>query len=174
MSSADEDLYAVGSVVKAFGVGGEVVILPLTDSTERFRSLRRVFVGRTPGDARETTMAATHIRPAGVRARLGLAADRTAAEGLVGCYVFVAPSERRRLPKGTFFTHQVVGLTAVTEEGEVLGTVREVMKLPANDVYVITGKGRELLVPAVKEFIRAIDPVGGTIRVRLIEGMGSS
>jgi 16S rRNA processing protein RimM len=171
VSIPDNDLYAVGTVVKPFGVKGEVVIQPLTDSAARFRSLHRVLVGRTADTAREATLATTDVRPGGVRATLSLCTDRTAAEALVGCYVFVAPGERAKLPKGTYFTHQVVGLTAVAEDGEVLGTVREVMKLPANDVYVIDGKGREILVPAVREFVRGIDPEAGTIRVRLIEGM---
>jgi 16S rRNA processing protein RimM len=171
VSIDDHDLYAVGRVVKPFGVKGEVVLLPLTDDPGRFRTLRNVLVGRTPATAREARLEATDIRPGGVRARLSVSPDRTAAETLVGSLVFVAPAERRKLPKGTYFTHQITGLVAVTEEGEELGRVREVMKLPANDVYVIEGKGREILVPAVREFVRSIDLEAGTIRVRLIEGM---
>lgn len=171
MSAGDTDLYAVGRVVKPFGVKGEVVLLPLTEDPGRFRTLRKVLVGRTPGTAREARLEATDIRRGGVRVRLSVSPDRTAAEALVGAFVFVAPSERRKLPQGTYFTHQIVGLVAVNESGEELGRVREVMKLPAHDVYVIDGRGREILLPAVREFVGAIDLAQGIIHVRLIEGM---
>jgi 16S rRNA processing protein RimM len=49
--------------------------------------------------------------------------------------------------------------------------VREVLKMPANDVYVVSGKGTEILLPAVKEFVLKIDLASRTMKVRLIEGM---
>jgi 16S rRNA processing protein RimM len=65
----------------------------------------------------------------------------------------------------------VIGLTALDERGAVLGRVRDVLKLPAQDLFVIERHGREILIPAVPEFIRSIDPEGGTLRVHVIEGM---
>ena len=64
-----------------------------------------------------------------------------------------------------------MGLAVVDEQGVEQGTVREVLKMPAHDVYVVGGKGNEILLPAVKEFILKIDLRTRTIKVRLIEGM---
>ena len=44
MTIAVRDLIAVGSIAKAFGIKGDVIIEPLTDMPERFRSLRRVYL----------------------------------------------------------------------------------------------------------------------------------
>lgn len=97
--------------------------------------------------------------------------DREAAEALVGKYLFVDSRHRVRLPRGKYFVEQVIGLAVIDHEGHALGRVRDVLKFPANDVYVIEYHGREILVPAVKEFILALEPQKGTMRVRLIEGM---
>jgi 16S rRNA processing protein RimM len=57
------------------------------------------------------------------------------------------------------------------EAGVPLGSVEEILKYPAHDVYVIRGPRGEILLPAVKVFVRSIDPTRGLMRVRLIEGM---
>lgn len=52
-----------------------------------------------------------------------------------------------------------------------MGRVREVLKLPAQDVYVIERHGRDIMIPAVQEFILGVDLEEGVMRVRLIDGM---
>ena len=174
MNMQDQELLAVGVVVKAFGIRGEVVVEPLTDHPARFRKLRSVRIGPAAATTREMQIAETAVEPRGVRLRFADVADRDAAERLVGEYLFVEPSQRVRLPKGRYFVHQVIGLAVVTEEGEAAGRVRDVLKFPAHDVYVVEHHGREYMIPGVKEFILAIEPRRGTIRVRLIEGLKES
>ena len=76
-----------------------------------------------------------------------------------------------KLPRGRYFVHQIVGLTVLDQHSAVVGRVRDVLKLPAHDVYVVEREGRELMIPAVREFVRGIDPESGIVRVHLIEGM---
>ena len=96
------------------------------------------------------------------------------AEKMVGSLLFVDEKDAIRLPKGTFFIHDVVGLKVVDEEENFVGIVKDVLKYPANDVYVIENEGKELLLPAVKEFVKKIDPAAKTMTVHLIEGMEQS
>ena len=56
------------------------------------------------------------------------------------------------------------------ETGREIGTLEDILERPAGNIYVIRGQ-REILVPAVPEFIRETDVENGLIRVRLIEGM---
>lgn len=63
---------------------------------------------------------------------------------------------------GEVYHFEVVGLDVRTVAGETLGTVDEVMALPAQDVWVIRGPGpdgkpREILLPAVEPVVREID-----------------
>ena len=63
---------------------------------------------------------------------------------------------------GEVYHFEVVGLEVRTVAGETLGTVDEVMSLPAQDVWVIHGTGpdgkpREILLPAVDPVVREID-----------------
>jgi len=167
----DQELLAVGRIVKPFGLRGEVVVESFTDSPARFRTLRAVHLGSDAATARPAHVTRATIEPRGIRVSLAEISDRTAAEKIVGYFLFVDAQHRVRLPRGRHFVHQVVGLTVLDTEGAVIGCVRDVLKLPAHDVYVIERNGREILIPAVREFVLSINPEEGILRVHLIEGM---
>lgn len=169
--TVDDALLAVGEVDKPFGIRGEVVVKPLTDSTERFRGLRAVRIGWNAEASRPATVDAVAIERRGVRVHLSGVDDRTAAESLRGQFLFVDRRHRAKLLEGRHYIHDIVGLAVEDEHGVRCGVVRDVLKLPAQDVYVITGGGREFMLPAVREFIREVDLEAGVLRVRLIEGM---
>ncbi len=171
MKNRDQQLLAVGRIVKAFGVRGEVVVECLADSPDRFRTVHAVLLGPDAATARPTRVLRAAIEPRGVRISLRDVADRTSAERLVGHFLFVDARHRAKLPPSRFFVHQVVGLTVLDQNSAVVGHVRDVLKLPAHDVYVVERHGHEVLIPAVREFIRSIEPESGVIRVQLIEGM---
>ncbi len=171
MNPAADNLYAVAKVVKAFGVSGEVVVQLMTDLPARMRRLKRVLLGTDPARVRGATVERVHVERRGVRVKFLEIGTRTAAEALVGTVLFVKAEDRVRIPRGTFFVHDVIGLTVVDEQGSPIGTVKEVLKLPAHDVYVIQRQGPDVLLPAVREFVRGIDMKSRTMTVRLIEGM---
>jgi 16S rRNA processing protein RimM len=171
LSPQEIDLYAVGRIVKAFGIRGEVIVLPMTDSPERFSSITRVFVGREPAAVKEARIVHVAIQPRGVRMKLDLTDNRTAAEEIVGQLLFIHARDRIRPAKGTYFVHDLIGLSVVDEQGAAVGVVKEVLHLPAHDVYVVDGEGQEVMIPAVREFVQTIDLNTRTMKVRLIEGM---
>ncbi len=161
----------MGSIVKAFGVHGEVVIRPMTDSPARFRALKKVLLGDRHGNVRPCLLKHVSIDPRGVRAKLEGIDTRTAAEAIVGSILYVEPAARVRLPKGRHFIHEMIGLQVRDQDGREIGTLKEVLKLPGQDIYVIDRHGREVLVPAVREFVTGVDVEHGLMTVKLIEGM---
>lgn len=171
MKTTRRELLAVGRIEKAFGIKGEVIVHPMTDSPNRFRTLKRILIDAGDGNAREAVIEHVSVEPRGVRVKLKGIETRTAAEGSVGSVLYVDESQRVRLSKGRYFVHDLIGLTIVDQQGIVVGKLKGVLKLPAQDVYVIDWQGREIMLPAVKEFISGIDLTAGTITVRLIEGM---
>jgi 16S rRNA processing protein RimM len=171
LSLEHQTLYAIGKVSKAFGVKGEVVVRPMTESPARFKKLKDIFLGREETDAHKLTVEYARIDARGVRLKFAETENRTEAEGLVGSLIFVDEQHRVKPKKGSHFIHDVVGLGVVDEEGNALGIVKEVLRMPAQDVYVIDRNGREWLLPAVKEFVTSIDVAAKKMRVRVIEGL---
>ena len=69
-----------------------------------------------------------------------------------------------------FFIADIIGAKVVTEDGCELGTLADVMEMPAQNIYLVKGE-REIMIPAVDEFILKTDVKNKLITVRLIEGM---
>jgi 16S rRNA processing protein RimM len=95
--------------------------------------------------------------------RLEGISDRATAERLVGRYL-EAPAQP--LPADTYYWHQLIGMAAVDEAGNELGTVVEVFRAGENEVYRIEGPSGELLVPALRDVVRSIDLAAGRMVVR--------
>jgi 16S rRNA processing protein RimM len=165
------DLFAIGKIVKAFGIQGDVIVQPMTGAPARFRTLKRVLLGASSLAAQEKRIEYASVGPRGVRLRLEGVTDRTAAEELTGLFLFVDVQHRLRPTKGSYFVHDIVGMTVLDQDGVVRGVITEVMKLPAQDVYVINNGARSFMIPAVKEFILSVDVAHRRMRVKLIDGM---
>jgi 16S rRNA processing protein RimM len=178
LTIALRDLYAVGRILKVFGIRGECVVQPMTTSPARFRKLKRVYLaspedieaGRSIPDT-PVTVEQVGVQQRGIRVKFVEVTDRTAAESLIGYLLLVDEQHRARVPRGTYFVHDIIGMTVQTADGAQVGIVRDVLHMPAQDVYAIDTPGGELLLPAVNEFILSVDTTTRRMTVHLIEGM---
>jgi 16S rRNA processing protein RimM len=161
---------AVGRVTRAHGIRGAVLILPLTDVQERFDPGSRLLVG--PSGARSLTVAERHGHRDRPIVRFEGVHDRTTAEALAGEYLFVPAAESPILPPDEFWPHELVGLEVVTTGGFRLGRVREVLRSVANDIWVaVDDRGRETLVPALRDVILDVDRAAGRVTVAEVPGL---
>ena len=90
---------------------------------------------------------------------------------LVGEELTVPETAVPSLPEGEYFHYQIVGLQVLTEEGENLGSVSEILETGSNDVYVTSGDSGELLIPALADVIREIRLSDGVMVVSLPDGL---
>ncbi len=77
-----------------------------------------------------------------------------------------------KLSEGEFYFHEMIGLSVITEDGDLLGAVTEVLETGANDVYVVQKKdGAEILLPAISDVILSIDLKTKLMTVHLLPGL---
>jgi 16S rRNA processing protein RimM len=92
-------------------------------------------------------------------------ADRDAAQRLTGTRLYV---ERERLPPpgdDEFYLTDLIGLPAVTEGGEPLGSIRAVEDHGAGAFIIVEGEGREHLLPFTRAVVPVVDLAGGRVTV---------
>jgi 16S rRNA processing protein RimM len=160
----------VGRVTKPQGLTGEVRLTLYGGSVEVLEGLRHVTaVGN--GTSRALTLESVEGRGQAVIARFAEVRDRTAAEALVGWDLEVPEAEIPALEPGAYYTYQLEGLEVVTEAGERLGVLEEVLDLPAHDVYVVRAGDRQVLIPATEEVVREVDLEKGRMVIHLLEGL---
>jgi 16S rRNA processing protein RimM len=167
----NSEFFAIGQVVKSWGLQGTLVVRPLTDNPKRFSALRKVWVGTTESDRSPFQLKEARVKGQTIHLRLEEIGTRDAADALAGDFLYVTSDDLVRLPEGTHFVHDIVGSRVIDERGKKIGTVEEVWKLPANDVYVVREGNREHLLPAIQSIIDRIDTERKQIRVRMIEGL---
>ena len=70
------------------------------------------------------------------------------------------------------YVADLIDLKVVTDDGQVLGYLTEVMETGANDVYVVeTEDGRELLLPAIRDCILDVDLDEEVMTVHILPGL---
>lgn len=162
------DYIVIGRVTRAHGLRGQVIVAYETDWPERFLGLARVFLG----DANlPIGVAAARLTPRHALLSLIGVETRSEAETLRGLWVKVPAAEARALAQGEFFVHQVVGLAVVTQAGELIGRVQEVLFTGANDVYIIQTATGEMLLPAVDDVIHEVNLAEGRMVVSVPPGL---
>jgi 16S rRNA processing protein RimM len=161
---------AVGKIVRAHGLRGEVSVAVLTEFPERFETTEWVYLGNE-FEATPYRLESYRWHKDNVLLTLAGVADRTQAEALRGQLVQVPLNEAVALPEGSYYLYQLIGLQVKTVEGEFLGTITSVMETGANDVYVVQNEGRELLLPAIPDVIKTIDLPNGLMVVQVMEGL---
>ena len=154
-----------GKIVNTHGIRGEVKIQPWADGPEFFKGLSRLFI-----DGKPVKIISCRAHKGCLIISLEGISDIDAAVKLKNRVVFIDRDDVP-LPAGSYFLQDVIGLAAIdAETGNELGTDEEILPSPANDIFVIKGE-REILVPAVNEFVKLVDAESGIVKIRLIEGM---
>ena len=159
---------AIARVLAPHGIRGELKCAVLTDYPRRFASTKRVHLG-----PQRQPFAVQRARLQGhfVLLKLEGLDSRDDADRWRNAIVQVPGDERVRLPRGHYFWEEIIGLEVRDEDGARLGRVRDIIQTGANDVYVVDTEPGELLVPAIKDVVKRIDPTKGEMAVHLLEGM---
>lgn len=162
----------VARVGRALGVRGDLLVDVLTDEPER-RLSAGIDVLIMNSDRR---LRIESDRPHGGRLCLHFEGidDRSAAEALTGHYLEAERDEGAR-PEDPdeFYDDTLIGLEVVDEAGDRVGTVTEVLHLPAQDVLAVreAPDSPEILVPFVAEIVPVVDLEAARIVIRPPAGL---
>ncbi len=157
----------LGKITAPQGIKGEVRVYPYTDELTRFSQIEAVLLqGR-----RLKIEKVRYMKNMAVLKLEGID-DRNGAENVRNQELLLAREDLWEQPEDTYFVDDILGSSVVTEEGTAVGTLKKIHSRPAQDLYEIEREdGSFFLLPAVKEFIKAVDPQNKTITVHLIEGL---
>ncbi len=76
------------------------------------------------------------------------------------------------LDEGEFYESEIVGATVIDEAGETVGKIKEILFLPANDVWVVQRQNKkDLLLPYIDSVILNVDKEKKEIIVHILEGL---
>ena len=162
----------VGRIGRPHGIRGAVSVRPTTDVPEDRFAVGAV-LDTDPASVGPLTVSASRANGTAWVLSFAEIADRDGAETLRGT-VLTVPIDSLP-PTGDpeeFYDHQLVGLTAVTTDGAVLGTVDEVLHPPAAAVLSVRRPdGSAELVPFVAAIVPEVDLAAGRLVITPPDGM---
>jgi len=180
MSNADADrtankaggnLVRLGRISGAHGIRGEVRIASFTDAPEGIAA----YGALTDGQGRRFEIASLrpHKGMAVVAAFAGVT-DRNAAEALKGVDLYI---ERDKLPEPDeeeWYHADLIGLDAVSAEGEAIGEVVAVQDFGAGDLLEIRvpGERQTMLIPFTKACVPVVDVKARRLVIVPLEDVG--
>ena len=146
------DRLIIGEVLKPQGIRGELKVKTFTDTPEDVKAFGTVYIDNVSYKILSFRVGVDGAAYMGLR---GIP-DRNAAELLRGKKLEGAREDAPELEEGRYYIVDILGMTCETEEGEVLGVVKDIRNL-ASDIYTIEKAGKNILFPAVKDVIVKYD-----------------
>jgi 16S rRNA processing protein RimM len=123
-------------------------------------------------DGRSLTIATSRPHKDRVLVTFSEVTDRESADALRGAILVVPESTSPPLAEGSWWDHQLVGCSVVTESGIELGELRQVIHTAANDVWsAVDDSGVETLIPVLRDVLVSVDTETRRVVVREIPGL---
>lgn len=167
LSSSEPGFLVVGKLRRPHGLVGEMLMEILTTFPERLRPGKQVYIGE---DHQPIKIVSVRHHAKGLILRFSDLDHVNKVAFLRNTLVFVRVNELPKLAEGEYYHHELIGLEVVSESGEQLGVLAEILVTGANDVYVVrTAENKEILIPAVESIVLGVDIEKRVIRVKLQE-----
>ena len=166
-----EDLLQIGVITTTHGVRGEVKVFPTTDDPMRYKKLKQVILD-TGKEQIELEVAGARFFKNLVILKFKGIDNINDVEQYRQKSLYVTRENAVPLGENEYFIADLIGLKVVSDEGEELGELSDVLQTGANDVYVVSKENTpDLLIPAIRDCIRQVDIENGTMQVHLLAGL---
>lgn len=165
------DELQVGVITQTHGLRGEVKVFPTTDDANRFKKLKEATLDtgreRIPVEIESVKFFKQFV----ILKFKGYDSINDVEKYKQG-RLLVTRDKAVKLQKDEYFVADLIGSLVVTDEGETLGTLKDVLATGANDVYVVDRQdGTEALLPAIKDCVKTVDMDEKKITVHIMDGL---
>ena len=161
----------IGQIVNTFGIKGELKINPFTDDINKFNELKSMFVVKNK-ELIPYEIETVRYHKNMVILKLKGINSMNEAEKLKGLYIKIDRKYAKKLPKGTYFIADLIGLEVYDENSNLLGSIDDIYNTGANDIYVVKNNlGKQILLPGIPQVIKKVDLENKKIVVHLLNGL---
>ncbi|ANB56352.1 16S rRNA processing protein RimM [Anoxybacillus sp. B7M1] len=166
--------FHVGTIVNTHGIRGEVRVVSKTDfAEERYKigNLLYVFMNHS-SEPIEVKVKSHRVHKSFDLLSFEGYDNINLVEKFKGAALKVPESQLGQLGEGEYYFHEIIGCTVITEEGETIGIVKEILTPGANDVWVVKRKNeKDALIPYIDDVVIRVNPEEKKITIRPMEGL---
>jgi len=166
-----DNLVVIGRILRPHGIKGEVKVDVITDWPGRFSTGRSVFVNSDNKNGSWRVIENVRFQNTRLIIKFKGVESRDSAEVLKNHWLEIRANERPVLKQDEYYLPDLLGSSVRLADGNNLGMLKDVMQDTSQDLYVIETDRGDVLVPAVKAFIKKIDLSQRIIIIDPVEGL---
>ncbi len=156
-----------GKIVNTHGLKGEVKVYSYTDNEKKILKLKKVYIR-----GKEYKVESMRLQKQMFLMKLQGVDDIDQTKNIMNEMCFREVEKNESNDDEGYFIKDLVGIEVVDLEGNIIGTLKEVFRTGANDVYeVVDENNKSIYLPAIKKVIKSIDISSRKMTVELMEGL---
>jgi len=161
----------LGKVIATHGLRGQLRVVLFSGDFSSVAGLDSVILKGTTGGM--DTFAVAAIARHGKKVLITLKGFDSINQvlNLVGRELYVGREQLPELSEGEYYWCDLLGLKVVTDQGENLGILADIIATGSNDVYVVKSGEKEYLIPALEDVVREVNLDDGVMKVSPLEGL---
>lgn len=166
-----KDYLRVGVITKTHGIIGEVKVYPTTNDITRYDTLKKVILSNGKDEVPVEIKHVKYFKDLVIVKFKGIN-NINDVEKYVKYDILIERKDAIELDEDENFICDLIGLKVVTDEGNELGELTDVLQTGANDVYVVAlPDKKEVLLPAIKQCILDVNLEDGIMTVHVMKGL---
>ncbi|MDO4615957.1 MAG: ribosome maturation factor RimM [Lachnospiraceae bacterium] len=166
-----EQYLKIGIITSTHGIRGEVKVFPTTDDPGRFKKLKTVYMKQGTAYMPMDLDGVKFFKNMVILKFKGLD-NINLVEKFRQTELYVDRAHAVPLGENENFIADLIDLKVITDEGEELGVLTDVLQTGANDVYIVqTERYGEVMIPAIRQCILKVDLEEETMLVHLLPGL---
>lgn len=166
--------YRVGKIVNTQGIKGELRIISSTDfPEERYKKGATLYIEHPSlKEKLPVTVQSHRLHKNFHLLKFEGYSNINDVEKFKGGELYIPEEDLQELDEGEYYYHEIIGCDVFTEEGELIGKVKEILSPGANDVWVVKRKGKkDVLIPYIESVVKDVNPKEKKITIHVIEGL---
>ena len=167
------DMKYVGSIQGAIGMKGSMKVSLSTAHPSHLVNLESIYLKIDDSESILYTIDNAKWDGSKFILKLHGIDDRNTAEALRGAKIMIPEEAAYKVGENEYFIEDLIGMNVVDKSGTNLGRITEVLSYPAHDVYVVSKGDKEILIPAVHEYVQEVNMNTGTVMITTIEGFNN-
>lgn len=162
--------FQLGKIIRSHGVKGDLVIFLDVDDPSAYKKLKSVFY-KEADELKELQITSIRINAQLATVHCTGIEDRNTSNLYIKKEVLLPIDKLPKLKDDRFYFHEIIGFRLMDKNLGDLGPISNVYEMPQHPILAIIYKEREVLIPAVKDFIIEVDRNNQVIKMELPDGL---
>ena len=165
-----EDFFRVGVIANTHGIRGEVKVFPTTDDVKRFDYLKEAYIDTGKEKIKVEVSNVRYFKNLVIVKFKGID-NINDIERYKGKDLLVTRENALPLEEGEYYLADIIGANVYTEDGNLFGSLEDVIETGANLVYSVQHEGKEVLLPVIDDCVKEVNVEEKKVIVHIMKGL---